>query len=450
MKSSQSSEEKEYIDKNLKKFNESLSNSKTRNIVSGVLRELLMRPYVPSSELCTKFELGKEDLKTVYSLIRSSDIAKKLFEISPYRFLAWVIGRLSEDHERTSKILNGETPFPLAETLELFISQKCNANCKFCYRDGQIYDEKNVLTSQQYVDVINDFADMHGQNLDVSGGLEPLLSPSIVDVIKAGLSRSLTVNLYTNGIALNDPDVIEHLLKINRVRISLNAYDRESYKEIMGVDQFHSVLRNIRNFVEAKRESKSQVKIGISYVASIENYREIFKVIDLAQQLQIDLLGLRSLEAVDNSGFSNKQKAELQSMLGKVRIDNCLGRYGSLSVSVADTFYDVANPGHDYVKYINKDLVNALSYFRITVTPQGKLYALNLIGQPSRGDSRYLLGEVSKGGSLSDMLVNKKKVPFDSRLLLAHDISLMIALSKLDSDLKFGIGLEDNPFIWES
>ena len=450
MMSPKDSEETGYLESNFRKFNESLTDSETQNLVSGVLRELFLRPYLPSRELCTKFKLDKEDLKTAYSLIRSSKIAKKLFEISPYRFLAVVLENLSRDSERTSKILSNEAPFPLAETMELFISQKCNANCKFCYRDGQIYSEKSVLTSKQYVNVINEFADLHGQNLDISGGLEPLLSPSIIDVIDAGLSRNLTVNLYTNGIALDNLDVVKRLLKINRVRVSLNAYDRESYKEIMGVDQFHTVLRNITSFVEAKKESNSQVKIGISYVVSRENYRQIFKVIKLAQQLQIDLLGLRSLEAVDKGAFGNEEITELQSILNKVRIDNSLGRYGDLSVSVADTFNEVTDPSHDYVKYMNKDLVNALSHFRITVTPQGKLYALNLIGQPTRGDSRFLLGELAKGDSLSDLIINKKKVPFEPGFLLAHDISLIIALSKLDSDLKFGIGLEDNPFIWES
>jgi hypothetical protein len=101
------------------------------------------------------------------------------------------------------------------------------------------------------------------------------------------------------------------------------------------------------------------------------------------------------------------------------------------------------------MKYIKKDLVNALSHFRITVTPHGRVYALNLIGQPSREDKRFLLGKISRNSDLSSILSNKTNVPYAENLFLAHDITLIVALSKLVSDLEFGINLEENPFNWK-
>jgi len=215
----------------------------------------------------------------------------------------------------------------------------------------------------------------------------------------------------------------------------------------MGVDEFRRVISNIKTFVGARESNGSKVKIGTSFVVYGENYKHIWEVVRLAQRLRVDYLGLRCAEVIEKGGSSEGQKKKISSILESVRYENSLGRFGKLNVSVADTFNEVAS-SRDYVKYFRKNLVDALPYYRITVTPQGKVYALNLIGQPSREDDRYLLGDLSVGVDLSEIVRQKKCVPFEMELLLAHDFSLIMALSKLVSDLELGISLEENPFNW--
>jgi len=437
----------DHLEASLEAFDPSIAVPRSKSLTIKILREILLRPYLPSSELCKKFRINKEDLKSIYLYIRSSGKVRVFFRFSPFYYLTKVLEHLSRYHERTSSIIKGETPFPLSETLELFISEKCNARCKFCYRDGKTYDDTRALSTQEYVDLINEFADLHGQNLDVSGGLEPLLSPSILEVLKAGLDRNLKVSLYTNGIALNDPKIVNSLMQIHSVRVSLNAYDRKSYREVMGVDRFNRVVNNLRDLVETKRNSKSEARIGTSFVVLKDNYAHIPEAIKLAQRLGVDFLDLRLAEMTDMPRFDKRQRKELGSVLKKITQDNSCGKYGKLSVSLADTFSSIVSPSNDFLKYMNKNFVNDLVYYRVTVSPHGRVYALNLIGQPSREDQRYLLGNIGSNESLSDILSMRKAVPFESKFLLAHDISLMIALSKLESDLKFGISLEENPFI---
>ena len=84
--------------------------------------------------------------------------------------------------------------------------------------------------------------------------------------------------------------------------------------------------------------------------------------------------------------------------------------------------------------------------YRLTVTPAGKVFPLNILGQPTREDERFLIGRVEAGKTLASALQGRRPIPFEPDLLLAHDKSLIIALSKLKADLEFGIGLEENPF----
>jgi TDP-4-amino-4,6-dideoxy-D-glucose deaminase len=439
----------DYLYDTLKVLDESLPNFENKDLPLQILAELFLRPYLPSRELCDKFNINKEDVRKLYSFLRSSREAADLFEFSPYHYLTWVLEHLSKDAERTSSIIRGEKPYPLSETMELFISETCNAKCKFCYREGETYDRRRALSTQEHVSLINEFADLHGKNLDVSGGLEPLLGQSILDVLQTGLRRNLKVSLYTNGIALNNPDVIDCLMRINRVRVSITAHDRKSYKEVMGVDKFDVVTDNLRNFVKAKKDSHSNVRIGTSFVVFRENYKHIFEAIELAQELGVDFFDLRSVEVTDLGDFHEEQSRELGSILKQIRQNKYSRKFDGLSVSVADTLNVIVDASDNSSKYLNKDFVNALSSFRVTVTPHGRVYALNLNGQPSKEDQRYLLGEINRHNSLSDMLTHRKPVPFDWKSLLAHDLTLMTALSKLASDMEFGISLEENPFNWK-
>ena len=271
----------------------------------------------------------------------------------------------------------------------------------------------------------------------------------MLDILKIGVKRKLTVSLYTNGIALDNTNIIRHLVKIHKIRVSLNAADRKSYTEIMGVDKFGCVIANLKKLVETKRKTESKVKVGAGFVVVQQNYKSIPKLLTLAQELKLDFLDLRAVESTNMKDFNEEQRAELGSILTEVRQKKLLNEYGSMSVSIADTFNEIIAPQSDYKKYIKKDLVNALSYLRITVTPQGKIYSLNVIGQPSREDKRFLLGKISPNSDLSSILSNKTNVPYDENLLLAHDITMIIALSKLAADLEFGINLKENPFNWE-
>ena len=444
--------EEYYSDEHQKIFEEFLSNAQSQNLNLKVIKQLFLKPYLPATEICKEFGISKTELIKTNAFIRSFYKSKELFTYSPYPYLVNVLGQLSRDAERIKTILKGERPLPPSDSLELFISEYCNAKCKFCYRNDNLYHHKDkTLTNSEYAQLINNFADLNGQNLDVTGGLEPLLSPSLLGILKIGVERKLNVHLYTNGIALgNDRKITEQIMKIKRVRISLNSTNSKNYKEVMGVDKFEQVVENLRQLVETKRKTKSNVQIGVGFAIFKQNYTCIPEALELAQKLELDFLDLRAVEVTNVERLDQQQRTELQSILNEVRRKKMRNEYGALNVSIADTFNTVINPENDCMKYVKEDLVKELWHFRVTVTPYGKVYALNFIGQPSREDDRFLLGQIRENKDLSSILSNGKNIPYDENSLVAHDLTLMMALSKIDSDLEFGINLEENPFNWNS
>lgn len=428
-----------------------MSTAQSKNLNIEVLTQLFLRPYLPAKVICEELNIKKAELAKTYSFVRSFYKSKEFFTYSPYSYLINVLEQLSQNAEKTLTILRGERPFPQLDNLELFISDRCNANCRFCYRRGSTYhhNEKTLIPSD-YAQLINNFADLNGRNLDISGGLEPLLSHSLLSILKTGIKRKLNIHLYTNGITLgNDKKITEQLMKIKKVRISLNSTNRKNYKEVMGVDKFDQVLENLRQFVETKKESKSNVQIGVGVAIFEQNYKCVPKALEIVQKLNLDFIDLRAVESTDVKRLTKGQRTELEFMLNEVRLKKMRNEFGALTVTIGDNFNAIINPETDRWKYAKKDLIKELWHFRITVTPDGKVYALNLIGQPSREDNRFLLGKIGPKSDLSSVLKREINIPWDESSLLAHDNTLLLALSKVASDLDFGINLDENPFYWK-
>ena len=211
------------------------------------------------------------------------------------------------------------------------------------------------MIHSEYAQLINNFADLNGRNLDITGGLEPLLSHSLLSILKTGVKRKLNIHLYTNGIALgNDKKITEQIMKIKKVRISLNSTNRKNYKEVMGVDKFDQVLENLRQFVETKKETKSNVQIGVGVAIFKQNYKCVPEALEIAQKLELDFLDLRAVEVTDVERLTKGQRTELEFMLNEVRRKKMRNEYGALTVTIGDNFNAVINPETDCMEICEK------------------------------------------------------------------------------------------------
>ncbi len=385
-------------------------------------------------------------MKVIYAAIKASPEVQETFKSSPFFYLIKVLEKLSREQTRTLQILRSQDPQQPFETLELFISGSCNVNCSFCYRRDRDYGDQRILSSEEFVSIIHEFADLQGKVIDVSGGLEPLLSPAIYDVLRTSLERGLQTNLYTIGNALHSPKLSPLLTRLSQIRISFTAHDKESYRRMMGVDQFERVTKNIRALVEAKIQSHSSVRIGTSYVVTPENFRDIPEAIKLAVDFGVEFFDLRSVAASESEDFTTVQRIELRNVLAAVRHQQSVGAFGPLMISIADTFSIITDPDSDPMSLLEGGLVDRLIHYRVTITPAGKVFPLNILGQPTHEDERFLVGHVGSHKSLYAAMAGRKSFPMRPELLLAHDKSLILALSKLKNDMSFGIGIEENLF----
>ena len=247
-------------------------------VAQRVLDAITARPFVPSAELCEQFGVSKDQLKAIYADARLSATTQAKFARSPFFYLTKTIHRLTSDHARTMQVLRDRRPQNPFETLELFISADCNVNCTFCYRRDRDYGDQRILAASEFLAIIDEFADSKGKNMDVSGGLEPLLSPAVAEVFAKGIERGLRVNLYTIGNALHNPKIQDLLMQLSQIPFSELKIERNFVAGIAGDPVRQAIVRScaelgaalglhvVAEGVETRDEMACVQRLGCSHV----------------------------------------------------------------------------------------------------------------------------------------------------------------------------------------
>lgn len=173
----------------------------------------------------------------------------------------------------------------------------CNQKCYYCaYADNQLYDGRKVgkkesIPWEVFRDTIQEMADMGVKAVTFSGGGEPLCYSYINQALEMVRAYGIEYSMITNGQALHG-EVVEYLEGAKWVRVSLDAYDAQTYQAIRGVSTHDEVVRNIKNF--ARR--KGRCVLGINCVVTKQNAGQIYDICNLAKELGVDNIKLSPLQ----------------------------------------------------------------------------------------------------------------------------------------------------------
>ena len=156
---------------------------------------------------------------------------------------------LSCYHE-VQQILAGKMPVP--RTMEFFLSNVCNHACAGCHSRYMHKNEDRFLDFDILKDVVNDFADLGVEGVEISGGGEPLMYPQIIPAVAFMRGKGLKVGIFSNGTLLTD-ELSEFLVQnLLFLRIAFDAGTASTYKKIHGRDDFDKLIRNLETVVRYK------------------------------------------------------------------------------------------------------------------------------------------------------------------------------------------------------
>ena len=162
---------------------------------------------------------------------------------------------------------------PLPSSLNIELNNNCNQKCVFCPYHGEhapIIPNPTVMPYEKAVEVLDAAKKIGIGEKEVgfyfSG--EVFLHKDLGRIVKHAKDIGYQYTFITTNGSLASKERMKEVLDagLDSIRFSINAADRESYKEIHGKDDFDKVLENIKFMHEYIQENSLKVATSISCV----------------------------------------------------------------------------------------------------------------------------------------------------------------------------------------
>ncbi len=249
--------------------------------------------------------------------------------------------------------------------LRVSLTPRCNLRCGYCYGSVSDFDSGDgELTNDEVLRLIQAFEMFGVDKVRFTGG-EPLLRRGIIDLVEqtVALDRISLVALSTNGLLLEPllPSLIDSGL--NRLNISLDSLDKETYRMITGKDGVERVCKNIES---AERSGAFPwVKINTVVMRGI-NDGEIRAFAEWALNRKIDLRFIEFMPA-KNSGWTEKlyvPELEIHQKIG-LQLEEEETNFGSSGPARRYRYRDY--PGRiSLISAVSRSFCNSCNRLRLT------------------------------------------------------------------------------------
>lgn len=181
--------------------------------------------------------------------------------------------------ERFGKVFNYTMTPPLPKSLNIELNNTCNQACIFCPFHGEnaIKHPKPSRLEVPFVKKILDQAAEIGVGTKEVGFYlagEAFLYKELPDIISYAKKLGFKYTFITSNGALAVPERLRAVIDagLDSIRFSINAHDRQTYKEIHQRDDFDAVIANLEFLKKYKEENDIDIATSISCVITKKNY----------------------------------------------------------------------------------------------------------------------------------------------------------------------------------
>lgn len=312
---------------------------------------------------------------------------------------------------RIEQLKRGEQIYPVH--VQIILTSTCSHDCHFCsyrwsgYSSNQLFTEGAKLSAfgtnnpirempyEKVTEILDDCAEMGVKAIQWTGGGEPTVHSRHVDAMRYALDKNLECSLVSHGEIFRDGH-IENLLRFKWVRFSIDAGTPETYGSVRRINpkRMDRTVNNIRNLVAARNVSGSDLVIGVGFVVTKENWKEIRIAAELAKHIGVDNIRISAVFQPDDEnyfdGFYGEAKA-LATEAGKLSgdgfsvYDNFTERYQDL----VDKSPDHPFCGYQqFTTYIGDDL-NVYRCCVLAYNERGKIGSLKDMRFKELWDSEF-------------------------------------------------------------
>jgi PqqA peptide cyclase len=164
---------------------------------------------------------------------------------------------------------------PLALIAE--VTHCCPLHCVYCSNPLKMQRRSDELSTEEWTSIFRQAAELGVFHLHLTGG-EPLARVDLTELVRAGHSARLYVNLISSGVGL-DEDRLDGLIKagLDHIQLSLQDTDEASANELAGA-RTHALKLRVARMIRKRR-----IAFTVNVVVHRRNLDRIEDVIAFAE-----------------------------------------------------------------------------------------------------------------------------------------------------------------------
>ena len=239
-------------------------------------------------------------------------------------------------------------------------SKQCNFDCLYCELAPMlsVAEQSKVVSVEEIINALKEHLDENIDVITLTANGEPTLYPhlsSLIDEINKIKSSTQTL-ILTNSATLVHQDIFDNLLKLDQVKLSLDAISPDIFKKIDRPHESIKITEVVQKVKEFSKVYKGKLFIEILFVYGLNDTKEEIQklneaLLDIHAQ-RIDLGTIDRPPAYPVVGISYKELFDISKMFD-----------ASLPIHIASRIHAEANN----TSYSDEEILNTLDKRPLTI-----------------------------------------------------------------------------------
>lgn len=191
--------------------------------------------------------------------------------------------------------------------LYLEVTNRCNLLCTTCPRTYEDLEPPADMNWELFTSIVDQVPDLARAVLHGVG--EPMLVKALPRMVRYLSDRGVYTLFNTNGTVLNERSgraLID--AGLDELRVSLDASNAKSFREIRGKNYFARILRNVRAFRDLQeREAHAKPRVSAWLTGLKETVRELPEFVRVAADIGVKEVYLQRLVFFDKDTIGKAQ-----------------------------------------------------------------------------------------------------------------------------------------------
>lgn len=200
------------------------------------------------------------------------------------RFLGYLLPRLPE------KLCY----FGFNGTIIIEPTNSCNLKCPVCPTSQNMKRKKGFMKFEDFKNIVDSIEPIT-KKIYMNFAGEPLLNKNIFEMVRYAEEKGISTLVSTNTTLLDR--YIDGVLssKLSKLIVCLDGASKETHESYRVGSDFDKVKENIRTLCKAKSEAGLvKPEINLQFVVMKKNENEIQKMVEIAEELGVNSLTLKS------------------------------------------------------------------------------------------------------------------------------------------------------------